>query len=859
MLISLLTRLVDFSRRCALSMALVALIVSLALGWFVATHFKLNADVNQLLSADLPWRKQEAQMEKAFPQKTDILLIAVDGNTPDAAEDAAAALTNKLKAMPNLFTYVERPDNIPFFRKNGLLFLSQDKLAEILNQLVEAQPLLGALAADPSLRGLFETMNLTLMGLDHGQVDYKSLDKPFTQLAATIEAALTGHDKPLAWQALMSEGKPEPRDLRKLIVTKPVLDYGDLEPGHKASDAIRALVQQMNLTPAHGVHVRLTGSVPLNDEEFASVANGTGYATILSALLVIVILWLALHSARLILPIILTLIAGLIATTAVALAVVGSLNLISVAFAVMFIGIAVDFGIQFGVRYRDQHFEEPNHAKALTRTAKIVAAPLAMAAASTSLGFLSFIPTEYRGVSELGFIAGVGMLIAFALSITLFPALLTLFKPPAERESVGFRWMAPADRFIKNNRRAVLLFALVLAVCGTLIAAHTKFDFDPLDLKDPKTESVSTLFDLMKDPDFNTYTIDILRPSVAEAQALGDEIQKLSQVDHTMTLASFVSDDQDAKLATIGDTAMMLEPSLSPSSVKMPPTDQETFDSFADIARHLHEVGKQHASAERLGTALDNVIKAHNHELLQRLHTDLIAGMLARLDSVRQSLQASRITVDNITPDLRQDWITPDGQALLQVYPKGNPRDANTLIAFTDAVRQIAPDATGSPISIRESGHTVTNAFIHAGCYAFATIFLLSLLILRRLQDVIMLMAPIILAGILTLATIVVIGLQLNFANIIALPLLLSLGVSYAIYFVSYWRAGMTAPLQSGMARAVLFSAATALAAFGSLGFSSHPGTAGMGKLLTVALLYSLTCTFFILPALLGRPKTDRH
>ena len=313
----------------------------------------------------------------------------------------------------------------------------------------------------------------------------------------------------------MSDGKPQLRDVRKLILIKPVLDFGDLEPGKKATDIIRATAKSMGITPERGMQLRLTGSVPLNDEEFGSVASGTSTATILSILLVIVILLLALRSVRLIIPILLTLFAGLIATTAVALAAIGSLNLISIAFAVMFIGIAVDFGIQFGVRYRDQHHDEPNHAKALKRTARIVALPLAMAAASTSLGFLSFIPTEYRGVSELGFIAGVGMLIAFALSVTLLPALLTLFHPPAEPEAVGFKWMAPADKFIHTRRKIILMLALVAALGGIAIATQVRFDFDPLDLKNPHTESVSTLFDLMKDPDFNPYTIDILRPNLS--------------------------------------------------------------------------------------------------------------------------------------------------------------------------------------------------------------------------------------------------------------------------------------------------------------------------------------------------------
>jgi uncharacterized protein len=225
--------------------------------------------------------------------------------------------------------------------------------------------------------------------------------------------------------------------------------------------------------------------------------------------------------------------------------------------------------------------------------------------------------------------------------------------------------------------------------------------------------------------------------------------------------------------------------------------------------------------------------------------------MQIKLEAIKQSLGAERVAIDTITADLRRDWLTADGQALIEVYPKGNPRDHKTLIAFTNAVREIAPDATGAPISIQESAHTVTEAFIYAGIYALLTISFLSFLVLRSVRDVLILMAPLVLAGVLTLATMVLIGLSFNFANIIAIPLLLSLGVSYAIYFVFYARAGQKNPMQSSMARAVLYSAATALVAFGSLALSSHPGTSGMGKLLTIALSYSLACSFLLLSALL--------
>ena len=502
MLSSFIVRLVDFSHRFALVLVLLSLLLSLGLGWYVAGHFKINTDINQLISADLDWRMRETAVEKGFPQKSDLLVVVVDGDTPDAAETAAESLTLKLRAMPNRFSQVVRPDKIPFFLKNGLLFLSKDEINTILDQMIQAQPMLGILGSDPSLRGFFGMISLMIEGVQRGETDFKQLDAPFNAITATIESNLAGQDKPLAWQSMGPEQKPSPRDLRKFILIKPVLDYTALEPGAASSNALRAVANDLHLTPDHGVRVRLTGSVALNDEEFASVAEGTGFATILSGVLVLVILLLALRSLRIVIPILLTLIVGLIATTAFALATIGSLNLISVAFAVMFIGIAVDFGIQFGVRYRDQHYLEPDHAKAMTRTARIIALPLTMAAGSTSLGFLAFIPTAYRGVSELGLIAGAGMIIAFILNITLLPALLAFARPPAEQESVGFKWAAPVDAFIQTHRLKILAMALLIALIGGGVATQVRFDFDPLNLKDPKTESVSTLFDAMKDPDF---------------------------------------------------------------------------------------------------------------------------------------------------------------------------------------------------------------------------------------------------------------------------------------------------------------------------------------------------------------------
>ena len=196
-----------------------------------------------------------------------------------------------------------------------------------------------------------------------------------------------------------------------------------------------------------------------------------------------------------------------------------------------------------------------------------------------------------------------------------------------------------------------------------------------------------------------------------------------------------------------------------------------------------------------------------------------------------------------------------DGTARIQVFPKDTSNDPAALSAFSDQVLSVAPQATGAPISIRESGKTIVGAFAEAGILSFIVIIILLALVLKSVHDVLMTLAPLVLAGLLTLATCVLLGLRLNFANVIALPLLLGIGVAFNIYFVVAWRHGQRCFLASSLTRAVIFSAATTASGFGTLWLSVHPGTASMGELLMISLGWVLVTTLFLSPALLGPPS----
>ena len=864
---SLVQRLVALCCRHALLTIGLSLALTVGAGLYVANNFAMNTDSSQLITAKVGWRMKQAQFDAAFPGQSNLILVVIDGKTPELAEAAAAKLSEKLKTQPALFTSVRRPDGGDFFNRNGLLFLSQKEVQDTTAQLIKAQPFLGSLAADPSLRGLMASLQTVLLGVSSGNATLNDIDAPMRQLAPVFEDAARGKVTYLSWRSLITGAAPKPEEIRRFIIVKPVLDFNALEPGEKASTAIRVGARALDIDPVHGVTVRLTGDVPMSDEEFATLEEGADVMGAAMLAGVLLVLWLALKSFRIIAAILLTLVAGLMLTMAIGLAVVGVFNIISIAFIALFVGLGVDFGIQFAVRYRHERFHTGDLDQALSCTGKALGSPLALAAGATAAGFFSFIPTTYTGVAELGKVAGIGMIVAFLLSVTLLPALLRLMKLGGEKDEVGFAWMAPADRFLTKHRRRIIQGAGVLGVICLGLMALVRFDSDPINLRSPKVESISTLRDLMANPQTSPNTIDIAAPSLAAANAVAQKVGRLPEVGQTVTLSSFVPEDQDKKLALIADANNLIGATIAPFEIAPTPNDGEVAASLSATATKLRTAAQSSkgnggnapadADARRLAAALDAVVKA-GPAARDRATEALVPGLQTMLLQIATSLTAQKVTVATMPAEMQRDWVSSTGIARVQVSPKDTRNDASVLKHFTDAVRAVAPDATGAPISIRESGNTIVGAFIEAGVLSFIVITILLFIALRRIFDVLMTLLPLLLTGLLTLATCVVIGQKLNFANIIALPLLLGIGVAFNIYFIVAWRAGAKNLLQSSLTRAVIFSAATTATGFGALWLSPHPGTASMGELLMISLFWTLATTLFLSPALLGPPPPKK-
>ncbi len=855
-------RLIEHCTRWPWAVVVVALVLSVGAGVYTARHFAINTDINRLISPDLAWRQRELAFAKVFPLGHEVILVVVDAPTSEAASAAATSLTGALSARKDLYRTVDGVSETPFFVRDGLLFMPTAQVAGTTGALTQAAPLIRVLVSDPSLRGLTQALSFGLRSAQVGEGGLAPLASTLNHASDAVETVLAGKPAFFSWRELISGKPPATDDLRRFIQIHPVLDYSALEPGKKATEYIRKAAADLQLKQKLGATVRLTGTVPIADQEFATVQEGAVRNLIATMAIVLVILWLALRSARIIFAVFATVAAGLAITAAAGLMMVGALNLISVAFAVLFVGIGVDFGIQFSVRYRAERHEVDDLRAALANAGEHIATPLALAAAATAAGFLSFVPTAYRGVSELGQIAGLGMIIAFLGSITLLPALLTIFNPPGEHEPLGYAALAPVDSFFERHRMPILIGTslVILAALPTLM--FLKFDFNPIDLRNPKAESIATYLDVRSDPAVGANSVDVLVSSQAAAEETARRLSKVPEVSRTLTLASFVPAEQADKIALIDNAAKTLDPALNTPS-RPAPSDADNVGALKNAQAALTRAADKHsgegpAAAKRLAADLGRLAAA-SPAVRERVQSAFITPLQTALDGLRSALHPRPVSEDNLPASLKRQWLTPDGRARVQIDPKGDLSANPEIRKFALAVLKAEPRAVGGPIAILESGRTIIRAFIEAGLWALISIAILLWLTLRRVGDVLLTLIPLLVAGVVTLELCVAFGLALNFANIIALPLLLGIGVAFKIYYMMSWRAGYSQVLQSPLTRAVFFSALTTATAFGSLWFSNHPGTSSMGKLLALSLLCTLAAAVLYQPVLMGPPRASAN
>ncbi len=819
----------------------------------------VNADTADLLSPDLPFRKTVAQFQTAFPDLDDNILLVVQAPTPEQAEKAAEALSNRLAGEGSLFRSVYYPGNLPFFERNGLIYRDVESLRSLSNRLSEAQPLLALLLADASLTGLFRTVDEVL---SRDNALPPELDRLIEELNATLEAGLQEQRRALSWRALIT-GDSKRDSYRQLVVARPVLDYGRVDAGAPAIEAIERAIDELGLTPEFGVEVGITGKVALVHDELQTVMQGAQFAGAIALLLVAIVLYAGLRSTRLVAITMLTLFVGLSLTAGFATVAIGHLNLISVAFAVLYVGLGVDYVIHFLLRYRELQAGANEPPEALRLTGRDMGPSLGLCAVSTAIGFYAFVPTAFVGVSELGIIAGTSMFISLVLSFTLLPALLRVFggrlrattrtsaKPPVKPSTSSW-----------PHARAVVLVAFLFASLAVASLPYVRFDANPLNLRDPQSLSVSTLNRLLSDGETRTWSAVALAGSLDEARQVASRFDRLDVVDHAMWVLDLVPADQTEKLSLIEDLQLILGPEIvfaAPSATDHPP--EQAIAAIASVRDRLAQSRTDAGSVPALRETLDALLAkleagspAHRAQALEAVETALLENFSYAIEQIQQALRAEQFELADLPESLTRRWVSDNGLYLVEVSPGEDIREPDALHRFVTAVQSVVPDATGPPVLYSESARAISSAFRQALALAVGGICVVLALTLRRVRLVTAVLTPLVLGGSMTAAAMVVLGIPFNFANVIALPLVLGISVDNGVHMMHRNQIeglGGADLLRTSTGKAVFLSTVTTLCSFGNLSFSPHPGTASMGQVLTIGIVLTLVSTVLVLPALL--------
>jgi hopanoid biosynthesis associated RND transporter like protein HpnN len=836
---------------------------------YTVNHFRIDTEMADMISDKLPYRKLEKEFQSAFPQFKETIVVVIDADTPEAARIHRDKLAEHLKGEKGLFKGVYAPGGGEFFERNGLLYLSVKDLEGLSENLASAQPLLGLLSKDLSLRGLFSVIERIVS--EEGDIEQKRKLVPFfDRLAQTLESSTSSRPRPLSWQELILGEERAAEASRQFIIVDPVLDYATFSGGEAGIKAIYRIRDELGLHETSGVKVRLTGDVVLNYENLLAVNKGMGLTTLISFLLVAIAIMIGLGSARLVFASLVTLLVGFIWTLGFAIAFVGHLNLISVAFGVLFIGLGIDYGIQFCLRYRELMALGLGHHEALVRTAKGLGVSLLVCTVAAAIGFYSFLPTPYTGVSELGLIAGTGMLINLFATLTVLPALLTL----SPLKKAGMKEFVPDLSFYRvpySYAKVIVVGVIAVGIGAAFFVPKVHFDYNPLNLYDPHSDAVLTIKELFKNEMTCPWTISILAGNSKEAEEMAVRLKGLKEVKEAITITSFVPEDQSSKLAILSDIALFMPPGLETlkteklSYEKKVASLENLESSLKKVLSTARERGGAYAtSVSRLHRSLEGFKKALTHpekgnEELDKLEQGVLSYLPNLFHELKISLRASAVKESDLPQELRSRYVTPDGRYRVEVFPRENILETDSLKRFVDAVSALAPNSTDTPVTIREAGNAVVRSFLLATLYAFLGITLFMLIELKNVSDTILVLLPLVLSLLMTAAASVILDIPFNFANVIVIPLLLGSGVE-VIYFIHRFQTDPPPTgnmLETSTARALFFSTLTTILSFSTLSFSLHRGMASMGKLLTICIGSLMITTLIFLPALLKfvRPR----
>lgn len=804
--------------------------------FYAYENIVIVTDTDKLISNELPFKKKQKELKQKFPILSNNIVIVLESKDGKLLKIKTNEILKALEKNSERLDFFFSPNFDEFYKKNSLLLVSESKRDEIINKLYAQQPFISEIINNPRLKGLNNLLDLSLKNLksESSPKDQKSIKK-LNDTILIFNKSLSEKNK-VVWKEVFSENI-----LRNFIFLK----INDKALLNNQFSHIYKLINEFQKKSDGNLNISFTGGLALDYEEADSVVKGASKSGFLSILVVFIILFLAFRNLILIALLVITIILGLFITLGLTTFFIGSLNIISVAFAVLFIGISVDFGIQFCLR----SYEHKNYSpKNIQLAVKNISFSLFIVSITSIIGFLSFVPTDYKGLSELGIISSIGLLVGLIANIIFLPSCCIILNKKIKSVSVSKKlFFFEIHKAILKKSNFFLIFLVFVLASGIFLMRFINFDSDPMKLKDQKSQSVILALKLMEQNPSSDYTISVFKKEIDNKKI--EELLKNDIIKNIFRLNSLEFSDE-------------IKDELEYLNFLYKKEKSYFFSDYSELKKLKQILNKVinldikpiSVNAELLLKKLEKINSSEDFKKVQNLwfeNFDELFLDITRLINIDSNASG------NIPELFMKRYISDDGYERIEVIPAKNLQNRENLSEFVTYVKSYFPEATGMPIIQFEAGNVVVNSFIFALTTSVFFLLIFIYLIFRKLKIVLLCILPLIFSVIFASTLMRILQIDLNFANMISLPLLFSLGTSYSIYIIkrSVDLRSIDKTLKSSTPNAVFFSGLTTIGSFAMLSFSSHNGTSSMGILLFISLFSALFSCLIILPVMIKKIK----
>lgn len=802
--------------------------------FYAYENIVIVTDTDKLISNELLFKKKQKELRDKFPILSNNIVIVLESKDDKLLQIKTNEILKELEKNSERLDFFFSPNYEEFYKKNSLLLVNENKRDEIINELYKRQPFISEIINNPRLAGLNNLLDLSIRDLyNDSSPEKQKLIKELNDTFLIFNKSLSEKNK-VAWKEVFSD------DILRNFIFLKISD--DTLLNNEFSILYRLLSEYHNKSD-NKLKVSFTGGLALDYEEADSVVKGASKAGFLSILVVFIILFLAFRNLILIAFLVITIILGLLITLGLTTFFIGSLNIISVAFAVLFIGISVDFGIQFCLR----SFENKNFSpKNIQLTVKNISFSLLIVSITSIIGFLSFIPTDYKGLSELGVISSIGLIVGLMANIIFLPSCCIMFNKKIKSISVSKKlFFYEVHKVISKKSNYFLIFLVFVLSSGIFFMRDINFDSDPMKLKDQNSQSVILALKLMEQNPSSDYTISVFKKEIENKKI--EELLRNDIIKNIFRLNSLEFSDE------IKDELEYLN-FLYKKKKSYFFSDYSELKKLKQILNKVInlEIKPISVNAELLLKKLEKINSSEDFKKVQNLWFENFDELF--LD-ITELINIDPNASENIPELFMKRYISEDGYERFEVIPAKNLQNQENLSEFVTFVKSHFPEATGMPIIQFEAGNVVVNSFIFALTISVFFLLIFTYLIFRKLKIVLLCILPLIFSVIFASILMRLFEIDLNFANMISLPLLFSLGTSYSIYILkrSVDLRSIDKTLKSSTPNAVFFSGLTTIGSFAMLSFSSHNGTSSMGILLFISLFSALFSCLIILPVMIKK------